>query len=387
MLDVLAQDYIRTAQAKGLAPGAVLIGHALKNAAVPIVTVIGIGIALLIGGAIVTETVFAIPGIGRLTVDAILRRDYPIIQGVILLFSGVYVLINLRSTCPTCCSIRASATDMTAAALDRADIRLADAGGASATRSAAIRPRSSAASCCSLMIARSRCSRRGSARSTRRRSRRSSACKQPVGRVLVRHRHAGARRLQPRRLRRARLARRRASRSRCSASLIGLAIGLVTGFIRWLDAIVMRVMDGLMSIPPVLLAIALMALTKASIENVIVAITLAEVPRVVRLVRSLVLTLREQPYVEAAIAAGTSLPRILRAPHPAQHRRAAARAGDLRLRLGDDHRGDPLLHRRRHAAQHPELGQHHGRGAQPVPDRRLPDPASRASSCRSPCSR
>ncbi|HEV2008050.1 MAG TPA: ABC transporter permease [Burkholderiales bacterium] len=94
MLDVLAQDYIRTAQAKGLAPGAVLVGHALKNAAVPIVTVIGIGIALLIGGAIVTETVFAIPGIGRLTVDAILRRDYPIIQGVILIFSGAYVLIN-----------------------------------------------------------------------------------------------------------------------------------------------------------------------------------------------------------------------------------------------------------------------------------------------------
>ena len=102
-----------------------------------------------------------------------------------------------------------------------------------------------------------------------------------------------------------------ASRSRSSATLVGLAIGLVTGFIRWLDAIVMRVMDGLMSIPPVLLAIALMALTKASIENVIFAITLAEVPRVVRLVRSLVLTLREQPYVEAAIAAGTSLPRIL----------------------------------------------------------------------------
>ncbi len=95
MLDVLSQDYIRTAQAKGLAPGGVLVGHALKNAAVPIVTVIGIGIALLIGGAIVTETVFAIPGIGRLTVDAILRRDYPIIQGVILIFSGAYVLINL----------------------------------------------------------------------------------------------------------------------------------------------------------------------------------------------------------------------------------------------------------------------------------------------------
>lgn len=95
MLDVLSQDYIRTAQAKGLTQESVLVGHALKNAAVPIMTVVGIGIALLIGGAIVTETVFAIPGIGRLTVDAILRRDYPIIQGVILIFSAAYVLINL----------------------------------------------------------------------------------------------------------------------------------------------------------------------------------------------------------------------------------------------------------------------------------------------------
>ena len=92
---------------------------------------------------------------------------------------------------------------------------------------------------------------------------------------------------------------------------IGLAIGLVTGFVRWLDAIVMRIMDGLMSIPSVLLAIALMALTKASVGNVIVAITVAEVPRVVRLVRGLVLSLREQPFVEAAIAAGTTLPLIL----------------------------------------------------------------------------
>jgi len=95
MLDVLAQDYVRTAHAKGLAPSAVLLGHALKNAAVPIVTIIGIGIALLISGVVVTESVFAIPGIGRLTVDAILRRDYPIIQGVILLFSTIYVLVNL----------------------------------------------------------------------------------------------------------------------------------------------------------------------------------------------------------------------------------------------------------------------------------------------------
>jgi peptide/nickel transport system permease protein len=95
MLEVLQQDYIRTARAKGLAQNPILFIHALKNAAVPIVTVIGIGIALLIGGAVVTESVFAIPGLGRLTVDAILRRDYPVIQGVVLLFSFVYVLVNL----------------------------------------------------------------------------------------------------------------------------------------------------------------------------------------------------------------------------------------------------------------------------------------------------
>lgn len=95
------------------------------------------------------------------------------------------------------------------------------------------------------------------------------------------------------------------------ASTIGLAIGLVTGYLRWLDAVMMRVMDGLMSIPSVLLAIALISLTKASLQNVIIAIAITEIPRVVRLVRSLVLTLREQPYVEAAVASGTRLPAIL----------------------------------------------------------------------------
>jgi peptide/nickel transport system permease protein len=95
MLDVLSQDYIRTARAKGLGTRTTLFVHALKNAAVPIVTVIGIGMALLIGGAVVTESVFAIPGLGRLTVDAILRRDYPVIQGLVLMFSFVYVLVNL----------------------------------------------------------------------------------------------------------------------------------------------------------------------------------------------------------------------------------------------------------------------------------------------------
>jgi peptide/nickel transport system permease protein len=95
MLDILSEDYIRTARAKGQIEGKVLFKHALRNAAIPIVTVIGISIALLIGGVVVTETVFTIPGLGRLTVDAVLARDYPTIQAVILLFSFVYVLINL----------------------------------------------------------------------------------------------------------------------------------------------------------------------------------------------------------------------------------------------------------------------------------------------------
>ncbi len=95
MLEVLAEDYIRTARAKGVATLPMLLGHALKNAAVPIVTVIGIGVALLISGVVITETVFNIPGVGRLVVDAISRRDYPIIQGVMIVFSAVYVLVNL----------------------------------------------------------------------------------------------------------------------------------------------------------------------------------------------------------------------------------------------------------------------------------------------------
>jgi peptide/nickel transport system permease protein len=93
--EALTEDFVRTARAKGLTERRVLIRHALANAAVPIVTVIGIGLALLIGGVVVTESVYAIPGLGRLTVDAVLARDFPTIQGVILLFSVVYVLVNL----------------------------------------------------------------------------------------------------------------------------------------------------------------------------------------------------------------------------------------------------------------------------------------------------
>ena len=142
-----------------------LFVHALKNAAVPIVTVIGIGVALLIGGAVVTESVFAIPGLGRLTVDAILRRDYPVIQGVVLLFSFVYVLVNLlvdlllhavRSEDPL---LSDHAISHTRCRRLVAAPRLPDvlppvqAGAASSASCAAIRPSRSAARCCSCMVA------------------------------------------------------------------------------------------------------------------------------------------------------------------------------------------------------------------------------------------
>ncbi len=95
VLEILQEDYVRTARAKGQSETKVLLRHALRNAAVPIVTVIGLGVALLIGGVVVTESVYNIPGLGRLVLDAVLKRDYPIIQGLILLFSFVYILINL----------------------------------------------------------------------------------------------------------------------------------------------------------------------------------------------------------------------------------------------------------------------------------------------------
>jgi peptide/nickel transport system permease protein len=95
MLDVLGEDYVRTARAKGLPPGIVVLKHAFRNALIPVVTVVGLTVAVLIGGAIVTETVFGLPGVGNLIVSAVLRRDYPVIQGALLVISGIYVLINL----------------------------------------------------------------------------------------------------------------------------------------------------------------------------------------------------------------------------------------------------------------------------------------------------
>jgi peptide/nickel transport system permease protein len=94
MLDILSEDYIRTARSKGLSESMVVLKHALLNALVPILTVLGLTLALMIGGAVVTETVFNLPGLGNLVVRAVLRRDYPVIQGALLAIAGVYVIIN-----------------------------------------------------------------------------------------------------------------------------------------------------------------------------------------------------------------------------------------------------------------------------------------------------
>jgi peptide/nickel transport system permease protein len=95
MLDILSEDYVRTARAKGLSEGVVMVKHVLRNALVPLLTVLGLTLALMIGGTVVTETVFNLPGVGNLVVRAVLRRDYPVIQGTLLVIAGIYVLINL----------------------------------------------------------------------------------------------------------------------------------------------------------------------------------------------------------------------------------------------------------------------------------------------------
>jgi peptide/nickel transport system permease protein len=95
MLDILGEDYVRTARAKGLPEGTIMVKHVLRNALVPIVTVLGLTLALMIGGTVVTETVFNLPGVGNLVVRAVLRRDYPVIQGTLLVIAAIYVFINL----------------------------------------------------------------------------------------------------------------------------------------------------------------------------------------------------------------------------------------------------------------------------------------------------
>ena len=311
MLEVLAQDYIRTADSKGLATSRVLLLHALKNASVPIVTVIGIGIALLISGVVITETVFNIPGLGRLTVDAVLKRDYPIVQGLIIVFAGRQGagqphhrhLLRLPRSAHQVLSpvtLTATAEDMPRRSPRRWRASLPPS---------AATPRSSSAPCCSSPSSPWRWPRPGS--------------------PAIPFRQAPINRLRPpserfwfgtdqfgrdvfsRTVYGARVSLIVGFAVAALASLIGLAVGLVCGYFRRIDGIIMRVMDGIMAIPSILLAIALITLTRPGLGIVIAAIVIPEVPRVVRVVRSVVLSIRAQPYVESAIAGGTRNAKLL----------------------------------------------------------------------------
>ena len=313
MLDVLGEDYVRTARAKGINESRVLLRHALRNAAVPVITVIGTGFALLISGVVVTESVFNLPGIGRLTVDAVLARDYPVIQAMILLTSGIYVAVNLL--------IDVAYTLLDPESDTRYSMAIETLPEPSIPITTPFRPGLG-------FLIGDADHRRGHdlPRAGDRRPRSSRRWLSPHDPLLL----APAQRLKPasaqfllgtdaygrdvlsRILYGGRISlligarRRRGQRSR-----IGLVIGLVSGFFKWVDAVMMRVMDGLMAIPSILLAIAVVSLSGASLTTVLVAITIPEIPRVARLVRSVVLSAREEPYVEAAISLGSSLPKIM----------------------------------------------------------------------------
>ena len=322
MLEVLNEDYIRTARAKGLSNRVVLMRHALRNAAVPILTVIGIGIAILMGGAVVTESVFGLPGprpphrrggaeprfpdhpdrhpdvLGGLRGDqpadrhqlhpvrsedpllsaiapedivdsasiaaASTKRKQPValaIRNPNVIFGGVILLVMLAIAILAPFLGTVDPTRIDPAARNKKPgteitFRLDD--GKTAKRTAIMGT--------------------------------DSLGRDVYSRVHLRHaRVAGGRRL----------------RSPSSPSPIGIVIGLVSGYMRWADGIIMRIMDGLMAIPGILLAIALVSIWRAGLITVIFAIVVPDVPRVVRLVRSIVLTVREEPYVEGAISVGT----------------------------------------------------------------------------------
>ncbi len=282
MLDVLGDDYIRTARATGLGEMRVVLKHALRNALIPVLTVVGLTAALLLGGAVVTETVFGLPGIGNLVVSAVLRRDYPVIQGALLTIAAMYVMLNLVIDLVMWLFLRKLfrrrlvligavvlglqiLTAVFASLVSRHDpmeLKVLER----------LHPPSAA----------------------------NWMGTDEFGRdVFARIIHGG----------RYSLAIGLAVVT--LSGLGGLVLGLLAGYFNRLDGPIMRLVDAMMSFPDILLAIALMAILGAAASNVVLALAMVYTPRVARVVRASTLVLRELLFVEAARALGVSTRRIL----------------------------------------------------------------------------
>ncbi len=391
VLETLGEDYIRTARAKGLPEATVLMRHALANAAVPIATVIGIGIALLIGGVVVTESVYAIPGLGRLTVDAVLARDFPTIQG-----ADPVVLVRLRdgqpAGRPVLCvfrppdpvlSMSAVTPDFEALSVESATVHVQPSAWARVRRNLSVRIGGS------VMLLLVLISLAAPWMGTVDPSLFDPASRDLVpgqaGEIttldgeLLQHRFlmgsdSFGRDIYSRVIYGTQVSLIVGLFTALVALSFGITLGLLAGFLRWLDGPLMRVMDGVMAIPAILIAIALVAMWRGSLTTVVIAIAIPEIPRVVRLVRSLVLDHPRRALCGGGHLAGHADLEDHAAPHPAQHRGAAGGAGHLHLRGRHPHRGGTVLPGCGPAARHPHLGQCDGRrpgAVQPVPAQHL----------------
>jgi peptide/nickel transport system permease protein len=296
MLDVLGEDYVRTARAKGLSENVVVLKHALRNALVPIVTVLGLTVALMIGGAVVTETVFGLPGVGNLVVSAVLRRDYPVIQGALLVIAMIYVVINfltdlLYMLVDPSGQVLSMKIPLTLRRLFGRKIVLAAALVLLVVVVTALVFRGCQAPIPTRPRSRSGCPRP-----------RPNTCWAPTNWAATCSRASAFG---------ARYSLTIAALTAMGSIVLGTLFGLVAGFFRRLDAPIMRVVDAMMSFPDILLAIALVAILGPSMLNVVFALVLVYTPRVARVVRASTLVVRELLFVEAARAVACRTWRIL----------------------------------------------------------------------------
>ena len=302
MLDVLNDDYVRTARSKGMGEWGVVMKHAFKNALIPVLTVVGLTAALLISGAVVTETVFSLPGIGNLVVSAVLRRDYPVIQGALLVIAALYVLINFL-------------IDMLYLAIDpRVRYWMA------ASSAPVARPRLASLilqrktlliglivlaviallAILAPLIAPYSPSRLSVVNRLKPPSERWFFGTDEFGRdVFSRTIYAGQLSLLV------------GAAATVLAAVLGITLGLVAGFFRKLDGVIARIIDAMMAFPDILLAISLVAALGPSLATVIVALGIVYAPRLARIVRASTLIIRELPYVEAARALGVPTWKIM----------------------------------------------------------------------------